>query len=239
MKKLLLIIAITALATVATAQNTKFGHINSAELIAAMPATKQADSTLKKFAETLDAQYRQMGMDYQTKLGKYQQQRDSLPDAVRKVKEQELEDLGRRIQEYEASAQENLTKKKEELYSPILKRAEDAEAKVFYLKMKGDYNRYIAEYAQGELKDKVSQAALDAYALATKDAKELSPINPISLGLALNFSVFYYEVMGDHEKACKIAKDTLDLANKEMASVEDPEENENYRDALSIINLLR
>lgn len=37
--------------------------------------------------------------------------------------------------------------------------------------MKGDYNRYIAEYAQGELKDKVSQAALDAYALATKDAK--------------------------------------------------------------------
>ncbi|MEO0311553.1 MAG: hypothetical protein RIQ89_1210 [Bacteroidota bacterium] len=126
MKKLLLIIAITALATVATAQNTKFGHINSAELIAAMPATKQADSTLKKFAETLDAQYRQMGMDYQTKLGKYQQQRDSLPDAVRKVKEQELEDLGRRIQEYEASAQENLTKKKEELYSPILKRAEDA-----------------------------------------------------------------------------------------------------------------
>ena len=121
----------------------------------------------------------------------------------------------------------------------LLKRAEDAEAKVFYLKMKGDYNRYIAEYAQGELKDKVSQAALDAYALATKDAKELSPINPISLGLALNFSVFYYEVMGDHEKACKIAKDTLDLANKEMASVEDPEENENYWDALSIINLLR
>ena len=45
--------------------------------------------------------------------------------------------------------------------------------------------------------------------------------------------------MGDHEKACKIAKDTLDLANKEMASVEDPEENANYRDALSIINLLR
>jgi 14-3-3 protein epsilon len=147
------------------------------------------------------------------------------------------------IQEYRKKIEDELTKMCNNVLNTIdnnlLKRAEDAEAKVFYLKMKGDYNRYIAEYAQGELKDKVSQAALDAYALATKDAKELSPINPISLGLALNFSVFYYEVMGDHEKACKIAKDTLDLANKEMASVEDPEENENYRDALSIINLLR
>ena len=123
--------------------------------------------------------------------------------------------------------------------SHLLKRAEDSEAKVFYLKMKGDYNRYIAEYAQGELKDKVSQAALEAYDLASKDAKGLSPIHPISLGLALNFSVFYYEVMGDHDKACNIAKDVLDVANKEMANIEDPEENENHRDALSIINLLR
>ena len=105
--------------------------------------------------------------------------------------------------------------------------------------MKGDYNRYIAEYAQGDLKDKVSQAALDAYGLASKDAANLSPIHPISLGLALNFSVFYYEVMGDHDKACSIAKDVLDVANKEMANVDDPEENENHRDALSIINLLR
>ena len=105
--------------------------------------------------------------------------------------------------------------------------------------MKGDYNRYIAEYAQGDLKEKVSHSALDAYALATKDAANLSSIHPISLGLALNFSVFYYEVIGDHEKACGIAKDVLDVANKEMNNIEDPEENENHRDALSIINLLR
>ena len=147
------------------------------------------------------------------------------------------------IQEYRKKIEDELTKMCNNVLntidSQLLKRAEDAEAKVFYLKMKGDYNRYIAEYAQGELKDKVSQAALDSYALATKDASNLSPIHPISLGLALNFSVFHYEVMGDHEKACTIAKDVLDVANKEMSNVEDPEENENHRDALSIINLLR
>ena len=147
------------------------------------------------------------------------------------------------IQEYRKKIEDELTKMCNNVLSTIdshlLKRAEDAEAKVFYLKMKGDYNRYIAEYAQGDLKDKVSKAALEAYESASNDAKGLSAIHPISLGLALNFSVFYYEVMGDHEKACSIAKDVLDIANKEMANVEDPEENENHRDALSIINLLR
>ena len=147
------------------------------------------------------------------------------------------------IQEYRKKIEDELTKMCNNVLSTIdghlLKKAEDAEAKVFYLKMKGDYNRYIAEYAQNELKDKVSHQALEAYDLATKDAKNLSPIHPIALGLALNFSVFHYEVMGDHEKACVIAKDVLDVANKEMANIEDPEENENHRDALSIINLLR
>lgn len=147
------------------------------------------------------------------------------------------------IQEYRKKIEDELTKMCNNVLNTIdshlLKRAEDAEAKVFYLKMKGDYNRYIAEYAQGDLKEKVSQQALDAYGLATKDSANLSAIHPISLGLALNFSVFYYEVMGDHEKACGIAKDVLDVANKEMSNIEDPEENENNRDALSIINLLR
>ena len=147
------------------------------------------------------------------------------------------------IQEYRKKIEDELTKMCNNVLNTIdshlLKRAEDAEAKVFYLKMKGDYNRYIAEYAQGDLKEKVSQAALEAYGNATKDAAGLSPIHPISLGLALNFSVFYYEVMGNHEKACSIAKDVLDVANKEISAIEDPDENDSTRDALSIINLLR
>ena len=147
------------------------------------------------------------------------------------------------IQEYRKKIEEELTKMCNNVLSTIdshlLKRAEEAEAKVFYLKMKGDYNRYIAEYAQGEQKQSVSEGALSAYKDASDCSKQLSPIHPIALGLALNFSVFYYEVMGDHEKACNIAKDVLEVANKEMANIDDPEEDESHRDALSIINLLR
>lgn len=149
------------------------------------------------------------------------------------------------IQEYRKRIEDELTKMCNNVLASIdshlLKRAEDAEAKVFYLKMKGDYNRYIAEYAQGDLKQKVSDGALKAYKDASDMAKNLSSIHPIALGLALNFSVFYYEVMGDHETACSIAKDVLDTANKEMAKINENDDNDNdeNRDALSIINLLR
>jgi 14-3-3 protein epsilon len=145
------------------------------------------------------------------------------------------------IQEYRKKIEEELTKMCRNVLDTIdnflVKRAEDDEAKVFYLKMKGDYNRYIAEYAVGELKQAVSDGALDSYKSAAQVAKNLSSVHPIALGLFLNFSVFYYEVINDHETACKIAKDTLDLAAKELPEMD--EDDENNRDAYSIINLLR
>jgi 14-3-3 protein epsilon len=145
------------------------------------------------------------------------------------------------VQEYRRKLEDELTKMCNGVLATIdnhlVQRAEDEEARVFYLKMKGDYNRYIAEYAQGDLKQKVADGALNSYKQASDSAKALSAIHPIVLGLSLNFSVFYYEVMNDHETACKIAKDTLDLANKELPNIDD--EDETHRDAMSIINLLR
>ena len=103
--------------------------------------------------------------------------------------------------------------------------------------MKGDYNRYIAEYATDDLKNKVSEDALNAYNEASSIAKSLPVLNPIALGLALNFSVFYYEVKNDHDTACKIAGEAIDKADKELPNIdEDAEEN---RDTVSIVNLLK
>lgn len=118
----------------------------------------------------------------------------------------------------------------------LIPRAIDEEAKVFYHKMKADYYRYIAENIEGESKNKFSDNSLKSYEAASEIAKSLSITNPVRLGLALNFSVFYYEVFNNHEVACKIAKDTLDQANKDMANL-DMEEEKN-KDAQSILNLL-
>lgn len=145
------------------------------------------------------------------------------------------------IQEYRKKVEEELIQKCKNVISVIdtqlIKKAEDDEAKVFYTKMKGDYNRYIAEYASDDLKIQVSDDALAAYNEATAIAKSLGVLNPIALGLALNFSVFYYEVKNDHETACKIASEAIDKADKELPNIdEDAEEN---RDTVSIVNLLK
>ena len=145
------------------------------------------------------------------------------------------------IQEYKRKVETELTQMSNNIIytidSFLLKRAEEFEGKVFYLKMKGDYNRYVAEYAQGELKQQVAESALDAYKQASDLAQNLPPVHPISLGLALNFSVFYYEVMSDHETACKIAQDTLDATFKDLPNMD--EDDESNRDAMAIISLLK
>jgi 14-3-3 protein epsilon len=81
------------------------------------------------------------------------------------------------------------------------------EAKVFYYKMKGDYNRYLSEFQTGDTRKDSAGAALDAYQSASGIASsDLPPTHPIRLGLALNFSVFYYEILNSPDQACQIAK---------------------------------
>jgi len=87
-----------------------------------------------------------------------------------------------------------------------LKLAAEDESKAFFQKMIGDYYRYVAESATEAILDKVKQGALKGYEESDKFSKTLNACNPIRLGLALNFSVFYYEVMNDHKKACELGE---------------------------------
>ena len=86
---------------------------------------------------------------------------------------------------------------------------DDAEAKVFYLKMKGDYLRYQAEVASASQADSVKEltdGSDEAYSAASMAAKDLPATHPIRLGLALNYSVFFYEIQNNPSKACELAK---------------------------------
>jgi hypothetical protein len=145
------------------------------------------------------------------------------------------------IQEYKKKVEDELDKMCNNVISTIdnklIKKSSEAEAKVFYLKMKGDYYRYIAEYNHGETRQSIINGALEAYNRAVEEAKQLSNIHPISLGLTLNLSVFYYEIMNNHEQAIKIAKNTLDSVNNDLNNLD--EDDDTNRDAVSIINLLR
>lgn len=81
------------------------------------------------------------------------------------------------------------------------------------LTRKGDYHRYLAEFAVGDKRKDSADKSLDAYKAATEVAQtELPPTHPIRLGLALNFSVFYYEILNAPDQACHLAKQAFDDA---------------------------
>ncbi len=116
------------------------------------------------------------------------------------------------------------------------KEASAIEGQVFYLKMKGDYYRYLAEVAPDDLKKKVVEQSQESYQDAYNLGKEnMTTTNPIRLGLALNFSVFYYEIVGDHEKACQLAKSAFDDAIADLDALKD----DSYKDSTLIMQLLR
>merc|ERR1712060_580497 len=116
--------------------------------------------------------------------------------------------------------------------------ATTGESKVFYLKMKGDYHRYRCELRQLGADDRqaVSELAVEAYEKATGIAhNDLAPTHPIRLGLALNFSVFHYEILENREEACKLAKEAFDDAIAELDTLSE----ESYKDSTLIMQLLR
>ncbi len=145
------------------------------------------------------------------------------------------------LREYKAKIETEL----DQICDEIIKLLEDkliksakgnAQSEVFYLKMKGDYYRYIAEYATGDKHKNAAEQAYQAYSKANEIAqKSLETTNPIRLGLALNFSVFYYEVRNDPKQACQLAKQAFDDAIADIEKIEE----ENYKDSTTIMQLIR
>ncbi|XP_067324650.1 14-3-3 protein beta/alpha-like [Anolis sagrei] len=114
--------------------------------------------------------------------------------------------------------------------------ATQPESKVFYLKMKGDYYRYLSEVASGDNKQTTVANSHQAYQEAFEiSKKEMQPTHPIRLGLALNFSVFYYEILNSPEKACSLAKAAFDEAIAELDTLNE----ESYKESTPIMQLLR
>jgi len=118
----------------------------------------------------------------------------------------------------------------------LITAAKSGESKVFYLKMKADYYRYIAEFTDGDAKKNAAENARKAYAEAhAVGEKDLAVTHPIRLGLALNYSVFQYEVLQNQDEACKMARSAFEDAIAELDNVDEA----SYKDSTLIMQLLR
>ncbi|XP_054798241.1 14-3-3-like protein B [Prosopis cineraria] len=122
------------------------------------------------------------------------------------------------------------------LDSNLIPSASASESKVFYLKMKGDYHRYLAEFKIGDERKAAAEDTMMSYKAAQDIAfADLPPTHPIRLGLALNFSVFYYEILNQSDKACGMAKQAFEEAIAELDTLGE----ESYKDSTLIMQLLR
>jgi outer membrane protein len=125
MKKIaLMLFAGVLLSTASIAQ--KFGYVNSQELLQDMPEMKKANTDLTAFAKQYQDQLETMGKEFDKKGQEYQAGSASMTAARKEAMEKELQGLQTRIQEYNQSAQEKVQKRKEELYKPLLEKADKA-----------------------------------------------------------------------------------------------------------------
>jgi 14-3-3 protein beta/theta/zeta len=116
----------------------------------------------------------------------------------------------------------------------ITVKGKNDETEVFYLKMCGDYYRYLAEFRVND--DNYKEKAKEYYQSALTIAEEhLAETHPTRLGLALNFSVCYYEILKQPDKACELAKKSFDAAIEKLDTLN----NDSYKDSTLIMQLLR
>ena len=166
MKKIILLIACSIITgSVAQAQQ-KLGYINSAELLELMPEAKKADSSLKTYAKSYQDQLEAMSKDYQKKVQEFQAQEKTMTDAVKEVKYKEIQQLQERIQSTDQSAQEKVAGKKQELFAPILEKADKA----------------IKDVAKANNYDYIFDASAGAL-LYTKESDNILPLVKSKLGI--------------------------------------------------------
>ena len=129
MKNLLKLLVITLFlfsGTVINAQNFKFGHINSQELLGLMPERDSAQAKIQLYAKDLEGELEIMNVEYNNKLNDYIEKQDVFTPLVKKTKEQELSEFQKGIQDFQANAQQELQQQEAQLIQPIIQKAEKA-----------------------------------------------------------------------------------------------------------------
>lgn len=126
MKKILLILACGFLMSNTAFSQTKFGHINSGELLKSMPEVAKAETSIQSYAKTFQDQLQEMGKEYEKKIQEFQAGEKTMTDAMKEVKVKEIKDLEARIESTNQSAQEKVEKKRQELLEPIIEKADKA-----------------------------------------------------------------------------------------------------------------
>ncbi|MCO6500511.1 MAG: OmpH family outer membrane protein [Vicingus serpentipes] len=125
-KAIMVIIAMTMSVAIFAQKSPKIGHINSNDLLTAMPERATVQKELEDHANQLRATLDAMRKEYETKVTEFQSKQDVMTDIIKQTKIKEITDLEKRITEFQQTAEEDLQKKEQSLLQPIIDKAKDA-----------------------------------------------------------------------------------------------------------------
>jgi outer membrane protein len=128
--KTLLIAAVAFFGAQTMNAQAKVAHVDVNEIMTKMPAILEAQNQLKKLGETYNAEYNTMVQEYQSKLKKYDAEAEGQTDATNQSRQQEVQDMAKRIGDYQENAQKELQKKETDLMKPIIDKIKAAIQKV-------------------------------------------------------------------------------------------------------------
>ncbi len=131
MKKIFVPIFVFVLSTSIYAQaGLKLGHINSQELLQAMPESDSAQAKLEKATKELQDQLEAMQVEFNKKYQDYVSKKDTYSDLIKQTKETDLQQMNQRIQQFQTNADQDLQKQRTEIFKPILDKANKAISEV-------------------------------------------------------------------------------------------------------------
>jgi outer membrane protein len=123
MKKILLTIVVSLAVILTTQSQSKFGYLNSNELLAMMPESLSMQEELQTYAKGLESQLTAMQAEYEKKVVEYQQNETTYTDIIKEDKIREIESIQQRVVEFQKNAQQSLSEKEAELFIPIREKA--------------------------------------------------------------------------------------------------------------------
>ena len=124
-KFLLICVAFFAMSGMVSAQ-VKIAHVNTAEILDAMPEKARAEKDLEKYYGELESQLKVMATEYQNKMQDYEANQATMSNLVKQSKEKEIIDLQGRITEFQGNAENEFAAKREQLLKPILDKIQKA-----------------------------------------------------------------------------------------------------------------
>ena len=202
---------------------------------------KDMVSILEEYAEKKETELNNeernlLAQAYKNKLEIYRKVLKQLKLKESDEKNKETDNLLNYLEYKEAYENKMIEKIKEmiDFINQLLQKTEEKEGILLYYKLIGDFNRYIAEFAEGDLREKAINECIDYYPKAYEMAKEIYPLNIISLGTKLNYSVFLYEIIHEREKGIEVAYDSFEIACRQKTR-----DNVDNKEVDAFINLFK